>query len=211
MLGTDKLYKLLYRHMGPQNWWPADNDIEMMLGAILVQNTRWRNAEIALNQIKEHTHFNANHILELPIETLQSLIRPSGFYKSKSLTIKTLLTWLARHHFNYQEINERYKAELRKELLSLKGIGSETADVLLVYIFGRIEFIPDSYTRKIYNKLGYENTKSYDQLKKVVTLPNHFTNQDANEFHALLDVFGKHYFRDKDIKNYDFLEPYFKK
>ncbi|HDA7321393.1 TPA: endonuclease III domain-containing protein, partial [Staphylococcus aureus] len=194
MLGTDELYKLLYRHMGPQNWWPADNDIEMMLGAILVQNTRWRNAEIALNQIKEHTHFNPNHILELPIETLQSLIRPSGFYKSKSLTIKTLLTWLARHHFNYQEINERYKGELRKELLSLKGIGSETADVLLVYIFGRIEFIPDSYTRKIYNKLGYENTKSYDQLKKVVTLPNHFTNQDANEFHALLDVFGKHYF-----------------
>ncbi|HEH0791456.1 TPA: endonuclease III domain-containing protein [Staphylococcus aureus] len=211
MLGTDELYKLLYRHMGPQNWWPADNDIEMMLGAILVQNTRWRNAEIALNQIKEHTHFNPNHILELPIETLQSLIRPSGFYKSKSLTIKTLLTWLARHHFNYQEINERYKGELRKELLSLKGIGSETADVLLVYIFERIEFIPDSYTRKIYNKLGYENTKSYDQLKKVVTLPNHFTNQDANEFHALLDVFGKHYFRDKDIKNCDFLEPYFKK
>ncbi|HEH9320334.1 TPA: endonuclease III domain-containing protein [Staphylococcus aureus] len=211
MLGTDELYKLLYRHMGPQNWWPADNDIEMMLGAILVQNTRWRNAEIALNQIKEHTHFNPNHILELPIETLQSLIRPSGFYKSKSLTIKTLLTWLARHHFNYQEINERYKGELRKELLSLKGIGSETADVLLVYIFGRIEFIPDSYTRKIYNKLGYENTKSYDQLKKVVTLPNHFTNQDANEFHALLDVFGKNYFRDKDIKNCDFLEPYFKK
>ncbi|HHB0350886.1 TPA: endonuclease III domain-containing protein [Staphylococcus aureus] len=211
MLGTDELYKLLYRHMGPQNWWPADNDIEMMLGAILVQNTRWRNAEIALNQIKEHTHFNPNHILELPIETLQSLIHSSGFYKSKSLTIKTLLTWLARHHFNYQEINERYKAELRKELLSLKGIGSETADVLLVYIFRRIEFIPDSYTRKIYDKLGYENTNSYDQFKKVVTLPNHFTNPDANEFHALLDVFGKHYFRDKDIKNYDFLEPYFKK
>ncbi|HBC4215319.1 TPA: endonuclease III domain-containing protein [Staphylococcus aureus] len=211
MLGTDELYKLLYRHMGPQNWWPADNDIEMMLGAILVQNTRWRNAEIALNQIKEHTHFNPNHILELPIETLQSLIHSSGFYKSKSLTIKTLLTWLARHHFNYQEINERYKAELRKELLSLKGIGSETADVLLVYIFGRIEFIPDSYTRKKYDKLGYENTNSYDQFKKVVTLPNHFTNPDANEFHALLDVFGKHYFRDKDIKNYDFLEPYFKK
>ncbi|WP_054194610.1 endonuclease III domain-containing protein [Staphylococcus aureus] len=211
MLGTDELYKLLYRHMGPKNWWPADNDIEMMLGAILVQNTRWRNAEIALNQIKEHRHFNPNHILELPIETLQSLIHSSGFYKSKSLTIKTLLTWLARHHFNYQEINERYKAELRKELLSLKGIGSETADVLLVYIFGRIEFIPDSYTRKIYDKLGYENTNSYDQFKKVVTLPNHFTNPDANEFHALLDVFGKHYFRDKDIKNYDFLEPYFKK
>ena len=81
MLGTDELYKLLYRHMGPQNWWPADNDIEMMLGAILVQNTRWRNAEIALNQIKEHTHFNPNHILELPIETLQSLIHSSGFIK----------------------------------------------------------------------------------------------------------------------------------
>ncbi|HEA6039088.1 TPA: endonuclease III domain-containing protein [Staphylococcus aureus] len=204
MLGTDELYKLLYRHMGPQNWWPADNDIEMMLGAILVQNTRWRNAEIALNQIKEHTHFNPNHILELPIETLQSLIRPSGFYKSKSLTIKSLLTWLTRYDFNYQEINERYKSKLRNELLSLKGIGSETADVLLVYIFGRIEFIPDSYARKIYDKLGYENTKSYDQFKKVVTLPSHFTNQDANEFHALLDVFGKHYFRDKDIKNYDF-------
>ncbi|MBO0928324.1 endonuclease III domain-containing protein [Staphylococcus sp. 30400_3112M30941] len=211
MLGTDELYKILYEHLGPQFWWPADNDIEMMLGAILVQNTKWRNAEIALNQIKEHTHFNPNHILELPIDTLQSLIHSSGFYKSKSLTIKTLLTWLARHHFNYQEINEWYKSKLRNELLSLKGIGSETADVLLVYIFGRIEFIPDSYARKIYDKLGYENTKSYDQFKKVVTLPSHFTNQDANEFHALLDVFGKHYFRDKDIKNFDFLEAYFKK
>ncbi|API78639.1 TPA: endonuclease III domain-containing protein [Staphylococcus argenteus] len=210
MLGTDDLYKILYAHLGPQNWWPAENDIEMMLGAILVQNTRWLNAEIALNQIKEHTHFNPKHILELPIETLQSLIRSSGFYKNKSLTIKSLLTWLGRHHFNYQEINERYKDKLRNELLSLKGIGSETADVLLVYIFGRIEFIPDSYTRKIYAKLGYENTKSYEQLKKVITLPNYFTNQDANEFHALLDVFGKYYFRDKDTTNYDFLEPYFK-
>ena len=83
----------------------------------------------------------------------------------------------------------------------MKGIGSETADVLLVYIFGRIEFIPDSYTRKIYDKLGYENTNSYDQFKK-----SHYKSfyKDANEFHALLDVFGKHYFRDKDIKNYDF-------
>lgn len=183
----------------------------MMLGAILAQDTKWRNAEIILNQIKEHIHFNPNRILELSIETLQSLIYSSGFYKSKPLTTKALLIWLARHHFSYQEINERYKDGLRRELLSLEGIGSEATDVLFVYIFGRIKFISDSYTRKMYGKLGYESIKNRDRLKRIVTLPNHFTNQDANGFRVLLDVFGKHYFRDKDMKSHDFSESYFKK
>ena len=100
------------------------------------------------------------------------------------------MDWLNQHHFDYQSIAQHYGENLRKELLKIRGIGSETADVLLVYIFNGVEFIPDSYTRRIYAKLGYAETETYDKFKKVIQLPSNFTNQDANEFHALLDNFG---------------------
>ena len=80
---------------------------------------------------------------------------------------------------------------------------------MLVYIFERVEFIPDHYTRRLYRKLGYANTENYDKLKGHVELPSNFTNQDANEFHALLDNFGKNYFNSSVEQRYHFLDPYF--
>lgn len=211
MLGTDKLYQLLHQNMGPQGWWPANNEIEMMLGAILVQNTNWRNAALALKSLKETTGFNPHSILNIELETLQEVIRSSGFYKNKAKGIHALFAWLEQHAFQYENMSEQYDEELRSELLQIRGIGPETADVLLVYIFKRVEFIPDSYTRRIYNKLGYEHTDSYEKFKKQISLPHYFTNQDANEFHALLDNFGKSYFNHQGNEQYTFLDPYFKK
>ncbi len=209
MLDTKTLYQLLYEHMGPQGWWPAESKIEVMLGAILVQNTNWRNAAYAIESLKQATHLKPHHILNLKLETLQVLIRSSGFYKNKAQTILSLLTWLEHHDFDYQEINHRYKQDLRKTLLEIKGIGSETADVLIVYIFGGVEFIADSYSRRLYRKLGYTQTDSYEQLKRHIKLPDDFSNQDANEFHALLDNFGKNYFNGKINSKYTFLDAYF--
>ena len=209
MLDTKTLYQLLYDHMGPQGWWPAESKIEVMLGAILVQNTNWRNAAYAIESLKQATHLEPHHILNLKIEELQILIKSSGFYKNKAQTILSLLTWLEHYDFDYQEINDHYKQDLRKALIAIKGIGSETADVLIVYVFGGVEFIADSYSRRLYRKLGYTQTNSYEQLKRHINLPNDFSNQDANEFHALLDNFGKNYFNGKINTKYTFLDAYF--
>ena len=134
MLSIEKLYQILYQNMGPQYWWPADTPIEMMLGAILVQNTNWNNADIALSRLKEETSFNAQTILKMPLESLQQVIRSSGFYKNKAKAIQALLLWLNEHHFDYSSIAKLYGGNLRKELLTIRGIGEETADVLIVYI-----------------------------------------------------------------------------
>lgn len=209
MLDTQSLYKILFSHMGSQHWWPAESKIEVILGAILVQNTNWRNAAYALEQLKVKTEFDPEQILNLDWESLQTIIKSSGFYKNKARTILNLLAWLECFNFDYHAVKLYYQHQLRNALLEVNGIGSETADVLLVYIFEEVAFIPDSYTRRIYKKLGYANTESYEKLKQHIQLPETFTNADANEFHALLDNFGKNYFNGKNEKKYTFLDTYF--
>ncbi|MEK4843727.1 endonuclease III domain-containing protein [Staphylococcus sp. FSL W8-0271] len=209
MLDIQSLYKLLSSHMGSQHWWPAESKIEVILGAILVQNTNWRNAAYALEQLKVKTEFDPEQMLNLNLESLQMLIKSSGFYKNKTKTILNILAWLKRFDFDYQAVRSYYQLQLRNALLEIKGIGSETADVCLVYIFEEVVFIPDSYTRRIFKKLGYTNTESYEKLKRHIELPETFTNADANEFHALLDNFGKNYFNGKNENKYTFLDPYF--
>ncbi|MFH4935448.1 endonuclease III domain-containing protein [Staphylococcus cohnii] len=211
MLDTQSLYKILFSHMGSQHWWPAESKIEVILGAILVQNTNWRNAAYALEQLKMKTEFDPEQILNLKLESLQTIIKSSGFYKNKARTILNILAWLECFDFDYQAVKSYYQYQLRNALLEVKGIGSETADVLLGYIFEEVAFIPDSYTRRIYKKLGYANTESYEKLKQHIQLPETFTNADANEFHALLDNFGKNYFNGKNEKKYTFLDTYFEK
>lgn len=211
MLDTQSLYKILFSHMGSQHWWPAESKIEVILGAILVQNTNWRNAAYALEQLKVKTEFDPEQILNLKLESLQTIIKSSGFYKNKARTILNILAWLECFDFDYQAVRSYYQHQLRNALLEVKGIGSETADVLLVYIFEEVAFIQDSYTRRIYKKLGYANTESYEKLKQHIQLPETFTNTDANEFHALLDNFGKNYFNGKNEKKYTFLDTYFEK
>ncbi|PHK50483.1 endonuclease III domain-containing protein [Staphylococcus edaphicus] len=208
-LDSETLYHILYKHMGPQGWWPAESKIEIILGAILVQNTNWRNAAYAIDSLKQTTQLDPQHILNLKLEDLQVLIKSSGFYKNKAQTILALLSWLQQGDFDYKKIANAFHSNLRNKLLSIKGIGSETADVLIVYVFEGVEFIPDSYTRRIYQLLGYEHTEQYDKLKRSVSLPETFTNQDANEFHALLDNFGKNYFNGKAVHRFTFLDKYF--
>src|SRR5699024_2866515 len=139
-----------------------------------VQNTSWRNAAYALEQLKVKTEFDAEQILNLKLESLQTIIKYSEFYKNKARTILNILSWLECFDFDYQALRSYYQHQLRNALLEVKGIGSETADVLLVYIFEEVAFIPDSYTRRIYKKLGYANTESYEKLKQHIQLPETF-------------------------------------
>jgi len=209
MMTSRELYELMFQEMGPQGWWPADDEVEMMIGAILVQNTSWTNVEKSLLRLKDATQFNPEQLTALTPEEMQELIRPSGYFKNKSKALMGLFEWLKQFNYDYNIINNHFGASLRSELLKLHGIGPETADVLLVYLFGRVEFIPDSYTRRLYKQLGYANTDSYNAFKKEVRIDD-FTNEEAKEFHGLLDEFGKKYLSTKVTDRNHFLKSFFK-
>ena len=193
------LYQTLLDKLGPQNWWPADSRVEILLGAILVQNTSWSNVTRSLRKFSQKTDFIPENIRKLSLKEIESLIYSSGFYKGKARTIQSAVDWFDSYNWDYENISNLYGDGLRRELLKIKGIGYETSDVILVYIFERSEFIADAYARLLFSWLCQKEYKTYDSLYKEVQLPEHFTPQDANEFHALIDVFGKKYLK-KDIK-----------
>ncbi|BCA85699.1 endonuclease III [Enterococcus saigonensis] len=184
------LYQKMFQKMGPQGWWPADSKEEIILGAILVQNTNWQNAAISLKNLKAVTGFSSSQIASLSIENLQELIRPSGFFKSKSQAIHEIFTWLIPFNSNFLKVKNYYGKSLRKKLLSFHGIGEETADVLLLYVFDVSVFVADTYARRLFTQLGTPELHNYQSLKKLVDL-SRFTLVEAQEFHGLIDEFGK--------------------
>lgn len=203
-----ELYEKMYAEMGPQGWWPADSKIEIIVGAILVQNTNWNNVRRSLANIKKDTSFNPNKIVELDPDELIELIRPSGFYKNKSKAILDVFQWLSAHEYDFEQIKQHYGASLRKELLKLHGVGDETADVLLLYVFDVSVFIADNYARKLFAALGQPLFKNYRELKKRIKNFEQFTLVEAQEFHGLIDEFGKIYLRKKHDFQSSFLADY---
>ncbi|KRN33549.1 endonuclease III domain-containing protein [Weissella halotolerans] len=191
------LYDRLYTLEGPQGWWPATDPIEISLGAILVQNTAWANVEKALTKFYLKTNFAPNLILELELSQLERLIQASGFYKTKALAIQALLTFYQQDDFDVSKLKQRFGDNLRRSLLELPGIGPETADVLLVYVFDQVVFIPDTYTRRLLSILFNQPIESYQKTQQAFPLPTDFTSDQAKEFHGLLDTFGKRYLQQR--------------
>lgn len=208
-ISIQELYDILFENLGPQGWWPADNPYEIIVGAILVQNTNWRNVERSLDNLRDATQFDPDKILSLDMETLQQCIQPSGFYKNKSKAVHHIFRWLKEHDYDFDNIDKMYVDTLRHELLALPGIGPETADVLLVYVFDKVVFIADTYTRRLFKLLGVDS-KNYKELQDAIQLPESFTPAHAQEFHGLLDEFGKRYLSPKGVKGETFLDAYFK-
>ncbi len=196
-VNIERLYQTLSQLIGPSGWWPAESKTEIILGAILVQNTAWSNVEKTLINLKEKTNFEPKEIVALSNAELQTLIRPSGFYKNKSRAIQETFQWFEQHQWGYDAIADYYSPRLRQELLTIHGIGEETADVLLVYVFDQVAFIADAYARRLFSYLEDRHYTRYSQLKKAVNLPQNFTFVDAQEFHGLIDEFGKLYLRDE--------------
>lgn len=196
----------MVKHYGEQNW-PAESKLEIVLGAILVQNTSWERVQKSLMQLKDATAFDSYQLCQLGDEELQRLIRPSGFYRNKSKTIQAVLTWMRDFNFEYRAIRQYFGDDLRKELLKIHGIGNETADVLLVYVFDFPKFIADNYARKLFAHLGIES-RNYQDLARQITLPDDFTYYEAQIFHGLIDEFGKCYFHGQDTFNQSFLTAF---
>ena len=195
-----KIYNTLYKAFGPQHWWPGETPFEIMVGAILTQNTNWRNVSTAIERIREAHLLHPKKLLENH-RRIPTLIRSSGFYHTKSRYLRAFLRYYVD---NYAGRAKRMAATetrmLRKELLAIKGIGPETADSILLYALGKRVFVVDAYTRRILSRHNIISDihGSYDEIQKDIQLDLPSSTRLYNEFHALLVKTGKEYCKKND-------------
>lgn len=148
---------------GKKSWWPANSAFEMMVGAILTQNTNWKNVEQALTNLGDNLY--PQFILKTEHETLASIIRPSGYHNQKAKKLKSLCSWFKKYNFDVEKASAVNLKTLRKELLAINGVGGETADGILVYALNKKSFVIDAYTRRIFSRLGFNVPKDYDEFR----------------------------------------------
>lgn len=182
------LYRKLLKKYGKQGWWPADSRYEVVVGAVLTQNTNWKNVEKALANLEKRNLLNEGSILEIPVKELEELVRPSGFYKQKAKRLK-----LATGKWLETKDSKLGTMELREEWLTVKGIGKETADSILLYAMGRPIFVIDAYTRRFCKEMLGKEFKEYDDYRLLFesTLPEDV--ELYKEYHALIVVWGKEF------------------
>jgi endonuclease-3 related protein len=195
-----KIYNALYKAFGPQHWWPGDSPFEIMIGAILTQNTNWRNVTAALERIRKAHLLNPKKLLENP-RRIPQLIRPSGFYRTKSRYLLDFLRYYVNRYAGRAKQMAAVKTHvLRKELLTIKGIGPETADSILLYALGKRVFVVDTYTRRILSrhKMINDMHEPYDAIQQNIQQSLPPSTKLYNEFHALLVRTGKEYCRKHD-------------
>ena len=189
-----RIYKLLYAHFGPRNWWPARTPFEVMVGAILTQNAAWVNVEKAISNLRKKRVLSARKINRINIKELQNLVRPSGFYKEKAKKLKAFVKFLLA----LSNVDSYKTKVFRKMLLDVKGIGPETADSILLYAFGRSVFVVDAYTRRIFERHGLvKRSATYGEIRDffMKSLPK--SARLFNEYHALIVETGKNYCKKK--------------
>ena len=187
-----KVFNKLLAHYGKQYWWNDPNRITDWISMILIQQTTQENTEKALANLEGNLSVEALHAMEL--NTLREYIRPAGFYKQKSTYIKALIEWYVSHGASLQKFEAIPTEELRKELLSIKGVGEETADAMLLYIFERKVFIADQYAIRLLNRLNLSTAQTYKALREeCMPLVAEIPLETCQEWHAVIDVHGKAY------------------
>lgn len=189
-----KFYTTLYKTYGSQKWWPADTTLEIVIGAILTQNTSWTNVEKAISNLKKHNALNLTTLHKIQTTRLAGLIKPSGFFNQKAKTIKNFITFLyTQYNGKLENLFKEDGIILRNKLLQINGIGKETADSIILYAAKKPIFIVDKYTRRIlyrHNIIDSENIE-YDTLRKFIEKNIPEKVNLYNEFHALLVKVGK--------------------
>jgi len=196
-----EMFDILYAALGAQNWWPAETELEMMVGAILTQNTNWNNVEKAIENLRNRDLLSVAGLRDIPISLLAEYIRPAGYYNIKARRLKNLIGLIEAEHSS--DINAFLSLDadtLRAELLSVRGIGRETADSIVLYGAGRPLFVVDAYTYRILARHGIiQEEAGYDELQSLFmdNLPHDV--ELFKEFHALIVRTGKLYCRKKPL------------
>jgi endonuclease-3 related protein len=187
------IYQRLYDAYGPRHWWPGETPFEVMVGAILTQNTSWRNVEKAIQNLKEKGFLNPEGIHRLKRSQLASLIKSSGYYRIKADRLKAFVNFLFENYGgNIDRMRKEELETLRKKLLGIKGIGPETADSILLYGLGKSIFVADAYTKRILSRHGMISEHvGYEEVQKLFMDHLPLDAKLFNEYHALLVHLGK--------------------
>jgi endonuclease-3 related protein len=201
----NQIYSLLYKSFGPQGWWPTtlENELhpkhhgkapkndkerfEIIVGAILTQNTNWKNVEKAILNLNENQLLEINKIKKINKNKLAKLIRPSGYFNQKAERLKIIADFYSKN-----------KNPSREELLAIKGIGPETADSILLYALQKPSFVVDAYTKRIFGRLGFKE-KTYDEFQALFHKSLQKKTKIFNEYHALLVELGKNHCKTKPM------------
>ncbi|MHB8654197.1 MAG: endonuclease III domain-containing protein [Terriglobia bacterium] len=195
-----QFFAKMLAELGPQDWWPARTRLEIILGAILVQNTAWQNAALALKQLRQKGLLNLARLRGAFRAELESCVRPAGFFRQKTRTIQNFLTWLERNCHGSLATMFSLKTELaRQQLLAIKGLGPETVDAILLYAGHRPVFVADNYTRRILAR--HEMVMPAADYAEVQQFLHQHLPSDPdlyNEYHALLVEVGKKYCKRTD-------------
>lgn len=192
-----EIYRRLLAAYGPQHWWPADSPSEVMIGAVLTQNTAWHSVERAMVNLRSHKLLSIPALYRIPQEELARLIRPAGYFRLKARRLKNLIDLVSgAYGGDLERMAKVATPELRAALLKVKGIGPETADSILLYAFRRPVFVVDAYTLRVVTGHGLLHFKAtYRELQELFM--EHLPPDEAmfNEYHALLVQVGKRHCR----------------
>lgn len=187
------IYQKLFNFYGPLNWWPGKNKLEIMLGAILTQNTSWKNVTKTIKNMEEKGLIDIEALFNIEVDLLGEIIRSSGYYNIKARRLKSFINFLCQNYNG--SIEEMFSVDwknLREELLRLNGIGPETADSILLYAGEKPVFVVDTYTRRIFHRHNCISFReSYEKIQHFFMAqlpPNHLV---YNEFHAQIVMVGK--------------------
>jgi endonuclease III related protein len=192
-----EIYDRLLKTFGPQHWWPGDTPLEVLVGAVLVQNTNWKNVEKAIANLRQSDLLEPHALAEVPLEELEELIRPAGYYRLKSRRLRNLIEFIVeRYDGSLPLMFDTPLDVLRQELLAVNGIGPETADAILLYAGGLPTFVVDTYTHRILARHGWiEFETDYHSLQDFFHSQLPANAETFNEFHALLVRVGKDFCR----------------
>jgi endonuclease III related protein len=190
-------YERILAAFGPQHWWPGETPLEIVIGAVLVQNTAWKNVQRAIANLRDEGLLDVDTLVKLPVEELAEVIRPAGYFRVKARRLHNLLSFVDGQYGG--SLDAMFRADLatlREQLLGVHGVGPETADAILLYAGGLPTFVVDTYAHRVLARhgwIGYE--ADYHEIQE------HFASSlppDAklyNEYHALLVRVGKEYCR----------------
>jgi endonuclease-3 related protein len=187
------IYHRLLADFGPQHWWPAEEPFEVIVGAILTQSAAWGNVEKAIANLRAAKALSPRALRQLSIPRLATLVHPSGYYNAKALKLKSFAYWLGNH---YDDDLDKFFADdtdhLRQQLLTIQGIGQETADSIILYAASKPIFVIDAYTRRIINRIGLAPDKNSYAAYQAFFM-EHLPPDTGlfNEYHALLVCLGK--------------------
>src|SRR3989344_4769501 len=211
------IYDALYSYLGPQFWWPVTKEgkvnpkyhkninltekqkLEICFGAILTQNTSWKNVEKAIINLNINKLIDITKIKNIENDKLTQIIKPSGYHNQKAKKLKNFCNFLFKNYNgSLKKLFEKNIQKLREELLSVNGVGPETADSIILYAAKKPIFVVDAYTRRIFSRIGF-GEKAYDELQKLFmsNLPNN--ERLFNEYHALIVELGKNICKTKPL------------